>query len=590
MTPDIALLLMLVVVVIGLFVWDKIEADIVALGLMITLFLAGLLPPDRVFEGFGSNTVMMILGLLILNAALLRTGVIELAGRFLLGLTESRPRILLAVILAAASGLSAFISNTAAAAFFLPVVLGITRRSHLPPGKFLLPLAFACILTSSVSLISTSTNLVINGLMQQAALPGMGMFELAPVGIPIAIAGLLYVFFIGPYLLPRQAAEEKESAYGSWPYLTEVVVLPGSPLIGQTLGQSGLGRDLDLTIVRIIRGKNDSRYPHPDIPIRENDILLVEALREDLLNIKETKGIDIRADVKFSDPALQSDDHQFVEVLLLPGCGLLGRTLRSFRFRERFNLRVLGINRSGETIQSKLSHVVLRTGDILLVEGEPGRIRLLDEEPKYRILSQYEREPLNRKRAFSAVGIFIGAILLATFEWVALPIAVLLGVVGVFIAGCISPRDAYREVEWKAVILIGCMLSLGVAMEYTGTAKYLAGKVVEWMPAEQPYWLLGGFFLLTVLLTQPMSNQAAAILVIPIAIQTALAAGLNPRTFCMMIAVAASCSYLTPLEPACLMVYGPGKYRFSDFVRVGAPLTLIIFALALWLVPIVWPF
>lgn len=590
MTLSIALLLGLILLALVLFAWDRIEADVIAIGLMVTLSLTGLLPIDRAFEGFGSDTVMLILGLLLLNSALQRNGVMEITGGVIVRLTGHNPHALLAVIMVAAAAVSAFMSNTASAAFFLPVVLGIVAKAGLAPGKFLLPLAFACILSSSVSLISTSTNLVINGLMKQAKLPEMGLFELAPVGIPITVVGLLYVYFIGRHFLPdRQGTEETKTRFGHWPYLTEVIVQTDSPLVGKTIAAAGLSSELDLTVVRVVRNQKEYLSANPDLFLAAEDILLVEASREDLLKIKETKGLEIRADVKFSEFAQKSSDRQFVEVILMPSSRLVGRTLKSFRFRERYQLQVLGLSRRGETIQRKLSQVTLRVGDVLLVEGHPDHLHILQDDPHLRVINQVEVAPPNRRKALLSVVIFIAAILLATCKIMPLALAVLLGVVVIFVTGCISPREAYREVEWKAIMLIGSMLSLGIAMDHTGAAKYLAQQLVISTQGTHPYWLLAGFFILTVVLTQPMSNQAAAVLVVPIAIQTALAADQNPRTFCMMIAVAASCSYLTPLEPACLMVYGPGRYKFSDFLRVGFFLTLIIFGLALWLVPKTWP-
>jgi di/tricarboxylate transporter len=293
--------------------------------------------------------------------------------------------------------------------------------------------------------------------------------------------------------------------------------------------------------------------------------------------------------VKLSDPASSLGDLGLVEVILLPRSPLLGRTLKGFQFRERYGLQVLGINRHGTTLHEKISLIPLRMGDTLLVQGRRSKIAELEEDNTFRIISTLTQSRPHRKRAPLAIAIFAGSLALVVFRILPLPVAVMTGAALAFLTRCITPDEAYREMEWKAIILIGSMLSLGVAMEDTGTAKYLAGTIIHWCGDLGPFWLLTGFFVLTVMLTQPMSNQAAAIIIVPIAIQTALQLQLNPRTFAMMIAVAASCSYLTPLEPACLMVYGPGRYRFFDFVKVGALLTVLIYAVAITLVPRVWP-
>jgi di/tricarboxylate transporter len=250
---------------------------------------------------------------------------------------------------------------------------------------------------------------------------------------------------------------------------------------------------------------------------------------------------------------------------------------------------VLGLNRHGTNVLKKLAQVVLRAGDVLLVQGHKNNFATLQEERGFSVLNAVNEKRSDRKRAWRASAIFCGSLVLAAFSVVPLAVAVLLGAFLTFATKCVSPADAYREVEWRAIILIGCMLALGQAMSDTGTANYLADLLTSMTSGLSPLWLVAGFFLLTVALTQPMSNQAAAAVIVPIAVHTAARLGLNPRTFVMTIAVAATCSYLTPLEPACLMVFGPGRYKFSDFFRVGAPLVVLLFVLAMVMIPRIWP-
>jgi di/tricarboxylate transporter len=589
-TPQIALLLVLIVAAVVFFSVEWMPSDVVALGLLLTLILTGLLPAKDAFAGFGSETVLMILGLLVMTSALEKTGVVQLAGRAILRHAGTSPNMLLAVIMIAVAGIGAFISNTAAAAFFLPVVLGVAAKAKISPSRLLLPVAFASILTSSVTLISTSTNLVVSGLMTNAGLAPMGMFELAPVGIPISIAGLLYMFLIGRKLIPDRAAPNQLlEEFGLRSYITEVLVLPESPLVGKTLREANLGRDLDLSVVRVLREPNESLWPRRDLVLRAGDVLLVEGDRKNVLAVKDTAGIEIRAEVTLSDPDLRSENASLVEALIVPGSRLVGRTLRGVGLRERYGIQVLGLNRHGRNILEKLSRIFLRVGDVLLLQGRTTGITQLADEGTISVLNAVTEPRIHRPRAWRAMAIFAGSLTLASLNVLELSVASMLGAFAVFATRCVNPAEAYRDIDWRVVILIACMLALGRAMENTGTARYLAEHVAELASGYSSVWLLGAFFLLTLVLTQPMSNQAAAAVILPIAIQTANDLGLNPRTFVMGIAVAASCSYLTPLEPACLLVYGPGRYRFADFVRVGAPLTLVIFAIALWLVPKVWP-
>lgn len=588
MTVQIGLLLAIIVVVVVLFSIDQFRADVIALGLLLTLSLTGLIPHNQTFAGFGSDTAVMIFGLLVMTAAVTRTGVIDLAGRRLLHALDGHHDHLLLVVMAIVTLLSGFVSNTATAALFLPVVLEISRRTGTPRAKLLMPLAFAAILGSSLSLVASSTNVLISGLMVDYGLGSLRMFELALVGVPIAVVGLLYMHFVGNRLIPIRDDGSGETAFAIRPYLAEAVVVPGSPIIGRTLAESGLGRDLDLTIVRIVRDKNRYLVPRPELKLKEGDELLVKGDRGDVLRIKDLAGLDLKAEVKLSDPRLQTEELQLAEVVVLPGSPVSGRTLKTLQFRQQYGLQVLGMHRREKDLFSKLSQVRLRPGDELLLQGPHARIAALNPDHFY-TLGMIEQTRPNQRRAPISVAIFLGALLLATLEIVTLPVAVTLGTLGVFVTRCITPDEAYHQVQWQALIVIGCMLALGSAMEYTGTAEFLASQVTQFQSLNQPIILLSLFFFLTMVLTQPMSNQAAAVLVLPIAIQTATHLGYNPRTFAVMVAVSASCSFITPLEPACLIVYGPGHYRFLDFTRVGSLLTVVIYAVSIVLVPLFWP-
>lgn len=590
MTFSIALLLGLVVVSLVFFSFDWISSDVVALGLLLMLILTGLLPARDAFASFGSDTVILIFSLLVMTSALVRTGFVDLVAGAILRYAGTRLSVLLGVIMLTVAGLSAFISNTAATALFLPIVIGLAMKAKVSPSRLLMPVAFAAILTSSVTLISTSTNVVVSGLMVRAGLEPLRMFELTAVGVPIALVGLAYVYFIGRRFVPdREPPEGLIDQFGVRSYITEVLVLPDSPLVHKTLEESNLGRDLDLQIVRVLRAPDLSLWPRRNMTLRAGDILLVKGERKDVLKVKDTAGIEIRPDVELSDPDLGTEDTHLVEALVVPRSPLVGRTLRVVGLRDRYRVQVLAMNRHGRNLLDKLSRTLLRVGDVLLVQGRAGDIARLVEDGVLSVLNPVNERRIDRPRAWRSTVIFGTALALAAADVLPLPVAVLLGAFAMFVTRCIAPADAYRDVEWRAVILIACMLALGEAMIQTGTAGFLAQYVAQWTGGLSPLWLLGGFFLLTVALTQPMSNQAAAAVLLPIAVQTATHAGLNPRAFAIMIAVGASCSYLTPLEPACLMVYGPGRYRFMDFMRVGGPLTIILFLLALYLVPRIWP-
>jgi len=588
--PQVLGLLVLVVVMLVLFAGDWLPADVVALGAMVTLVLTGLTPMDVAFRGFGSDTVLLILGLLVLTAALARTGVVDALGRAVYRRTGTAADRLLVWVTAPVALLSSFISNTAATALFLPVTLALAARAKVSPAGLLMPVAFAAILASSVTLIATSTNIVVSGLLTQYGMPPLGMFELTVVGVPIAAIGLIYLWVVGRRLIPSTPVPaDLMEEFGMRGYLSELTIRTGSRLAGKTLAESGLGRDYDLTVLSVTRADGTRVGARSDTKLQTDDIVLVEGERANILKIKDAAGVDIRGDLEGAAPGVQSNHLKLAEVILLPGSPLIGRTIRGMQFRERFGLQVLAVHHRGGTLHHRLNRVRLTMGDVLLVQGGRDSLVALDAMDTFSVLGEVAPRRLNVRRAPIAVGAFAGALLLGAAGLVPLPVAVLGGAAVALAARAITPEEAYQSVEWKLLVFVGSILAIGAAMERTGTASFLAARIVALTRGVDPVWLLSAFFALTLILTQPMSNQAAAVVVLPVAVQTAVALGLNPRTFAVMIAVAASTSFITPLEPASLLVYGPGRYRFADFLRVGLPLTVVIYALAIFLVPRIWP-
>jgi di/tricarboxylate transporter len=525
-----------------------------------------------------------------MTAGLVNTGVVDIAGRYIFDVAGRNPVLFLPILMGSVALLSAFMSNTAATAFFVPLVLGYALKIGASPSRFLLPLAFASILTSSVTLISTSTNLVVSELLVQNQQAPMGMFELAPVGIPIAIVGLLYVWMIGTRLLPEREDQKAQEEIGERLYQADVMVEEDGPLVGKSLADAKLTDGAGFEVVKVLRGEETVRGDKRlgALALAAGDHLIVEGKRAELLKIKDRPGLDFKTDAMHSDPEVDPKELKIVEGVLLPRSPLIGRSLRNLEFKERYGLQVLAIHRAGR-LPKTMSSARLRLGDVLLLQGTADDVAALERGNLFNIFGGVDAARYNVARAPLSIVIFVLAIIAATFQFTALPVAVLGGAFAMMLTRCIAPEEAYRQVEWKALILIGPLISLGAAMDTSGTGKYLAAQLIELVGSDGPYKLLTCFFLLTVGLTQPMSNQSAAVVVLPIAIQTGVQLGVDPRGFAMMVAVAASCSYLTPLEPSCLMVYGPGKYRFSDFARVGLPLTVLIYLIALALVPMIWP-
>lgn len=596
MTLPIATVLTLLFVAVVLFGTERIPIDIVTILLVVALVLTGTLTAAEAFAGFGNDIVITIAGLFILTGGLVKTGVVDLVGRRLHRIAGGDAFLLATLVMFTAAASASVMKNTTTTAMFVPVVLGLCERAHIQPSKLLMPLAFGAILGGTCTLIGTSTNLAVSGALSRYTdlsgqpLQPFSMFELTPVGIAIVGVGMLYMLFIGLRLLPARGAPDSfTEQYNIREYISEVIVLPDSPLVGKTLAEANLSNSLDLTVVGIIRGVQGRIAPQASETVEAGDLLLVQGRVEDILRVKTQAGIEIKADFELSDRVLESDDVELFEAMVLRGSELNGRTLRGLNFRDRFDLTVLAINRHGVALLSKLSSVSMRFGDVLLVQGKKESLERLANEGNLLLLEEAsERRGRAEKRiwAFVAFGVFlIGSIT----HLVPLSVAVLLGALILLASRAVRTQEMYGLIEWRLLVLIAGMISFGTAMEKSGADRYLANLIVQTVGDYGGLAVLAGFFVLTVAMTQPMSNQAAALVVLPVALKTALALGLNPRTFAITITYAASCSFLTPLEPACVLIFTPGRYRFLDFVKVGSILTVAVFAIVMILVPLIWP-
>jgi len=587
---EIILVLGIVVAVAILFATDRFPPDVLAMGVMATLVLSGLLPVNRALQGIGSESFLLILSLLVMTAALERTGFVDLVGSWVEKHVQKSSRRLEVIIILTAAIMSTFMSNTGSAAFLLPMVIGIARTMRVSRSKILMPLAFSSILASSVTLISTTTNIVVSGILESDGQPPLSMFELAPVGIPILLLGIFYLIFLGPKIIPNRPYQEPFTIEaGVRNYLTELMIPIDSKYNGMTIAEAGLGRDLDITILRIAKNNRTFLVPNGKTTLETGDVLLVECDRDGLLKLGDDSGLELKPKTDIENDALKSERVSLFEVILLPRSSMIGKTLKELDFRRTSGLQVLGINRSGRTIRRKISEVRLAVGDQLLLHGSRLSAATLDQNGTFRLIHALRMDSLDKRKMAISIFSFLLVLVLASFNVIPASIAALIGMLVVFLTNCISPKEAYLMVNWQVLFLIGGMLALGYAVQDSGTAAFLAQSIVSITHGMPFHWLLGGFFILTMLLSQPMSNQAAAAVVVPVAMQTATQLGYDPRTFAVMIALGASCSFLTPLEPACMMVYGPGNYRFTDFIKVGLPLTIAIFILAMVMVPKIWP-
>lgn len=593
MSP-IAIVLVLLLVAVILFATERLPVDVVGLILVIGLVLTGVLTVQEGVSGFGDSIIITIGGLFVLTGGLVKTGLVDLIGRRLYRIAGDNEFFLTALIMVVAALSASVMKNTTTTAMFVPVVIGLAARAKIPPSKLLMPLAFGAILGGSCTLIGTSTNLAVSGAITRYGMEPYSMFELTSVGVITVAVGMIYMLLLGIKLLPARGGEESlTEQYAIREFVSELIVLPKSHLVGKTLGEADITSNMELTVLGILRGQEEKLKPGPKRRIEANDILIVEGSVNDILRVKEDASLKIKADFELNDDLLESGDVELFEVLVMKDSRLIGQTLSTLNFRQTYDLTVLAVNRHGETVFNKLSEVMLKFGDVLLVQGNRRLIEPFVVEREMMLLEDVSASAARtekRKWAIAAFVLFLSLSLskLVTGIEIPLAIAVLLGVLLLLATKTVRYAELYTLIDFRLLVLIACMMSFGVAMENTGADVYLADLIQKYFAQFGATAVLAGFFILTVALTQPMSNQAAALVVLPVALKTAVALGLNPRTFAVAVTYAASFSFITPLEPACVLVYTPGRYRFMDFVKVGTILTIIVFITVMILVPIFW--
>lgn len=597
MTVEIAIVLILLLLAVVLFAAEKLQPDVITLLLLCCLVGSRVLTPTEAFAGF-SNEALVILGsVFVLGGALQKTGWLEWIAAHILRISGTSEKKLTLTVMAVSGAVSAFMNNTTVAAMLVAPVTGLARRAGISASRLLMPLAFAVILGGTCTLIGTSTNLAVSGYIAHAGLEPLRMFELAPVGLAALGTAILFILVFGRRLLPDTGQEAFAGGEQMRAYLAEVKVQEGSPLCGER----ALGWELLLVGFRLVQIKRQGTgviLPDESTVIQHGDLLAVEGPVEDLRRILKIEGLTFRGAI--APEEMETDDDAdavpLAEALVLPGSEIAGQTLVGIDFRNRYGLAVLAVNRGGSPVFEDLESLTLREGDVLLVHGNPRRLAAI-ERPTSRLQALGRRGTTaaatglavapTRRGLFAAV-IFALSVVAGLTGVLPLPGAFLAGALLVILCGCISIEEARAFIDWRLLILIGGMTAFGTAMEKTGGATLLASYVVAGLSPLGTAAVLGGFFVLTVLMTQPMSNAAAALVVLPVAMQAATALEADPRTFAIAVMLAASVSIITPMEPACLLVYGPGRYRFLDFVRVGGLLTVAVGGVVLCIIPLVW--
>jgi len=601
LTDPRTLTLAVALATLALFVWNRLRVDVVALLAMAALMVLGVVTPTQGISGFANEATITVAAMLALSAGLLRTGAIDDLGLWMHRAAGGRELRLLLVLLVIVIPVSALINNTAAVAVLLPVVMGVARSMNVAPSKVLMPLSFAGQMGGTLTLVGTSTNLLVAGLILDLGMDRIRIFDITAPAAILTLAGVAYLLTLGRWLTPvRKAGEDLVDAYQLRAYLASFRVLENSPLAGTTLAESRLGEREGILVVGIVRGGTTIRRVGGATRVEAGDELLVEGSVSNMARFVDQEGLEvITTDPEWEfDPGeagaeaeADGEDRILAELLVRPGSFPENRPLARLGVRSRWGITILGLQRRGRPLRKRLLRTPLRAGDVLLVEGGSSELRAVHQSGDFSLLGSVDVPARRRERRGLAVAILAAVVLAPAVGLVPIVVSSVVGVAVMFLTGCLTPEEAYEEMDWMVIVLLGAILPLGIAMQETGAAALLVQASLAPMEAVGSTAVLAGFYFLTMLLTGAISNNAAAVVMTPLAVASGLALAVSPLPFVIAVMFAASNSFFTPIGyQTNLFIFGPGGYRFVDFVRVGGPLGLLLLGVATFVIPVFFPF
>ena len=595
---QISLTLLFLGIAAILLLRNILRADIVALMLMLALGLSGILTPQEAFSGFSRSAVIIMMSAFVLAEGLRRSGMTERMGLFIIKLFGAGERRLIFGVMSAAAILSLFMNNIAAASLLLPSLSGVARRMKISPSKLLMPLAFGTILGGMATLLTT-TNIVVSGLLRDANLPGFTLTEFAPIGLPLAFIGILFMVLWGRKLLPAQSpaqrheeSEESDELLNTYQLSERLVrakVCKNGKLDGMTLEKSGLREKHHLNVIAIQRGRTTLPIEAKTI-LKGNDILLIMARPEDSVPESLKDMLDVLPSGEWRQDYLSMPDLKLIEAAIAPRSHLASQTLSEIGFEQKFSAKVLAVWRRGRSIRTRLADLPLEFGDGLLLQGTEKSLNLLRTEPGLILLAESAPSTRVTLRGWLTTFIMFATLALAVVFSNNIAEIMLSGAVMMVLIGTMSMDQAYRAIDWRSLFLVAGMLPLGVALNKTGASSMFADTILSNLGGAGHLVLLTGFVLLTVALTQVINGAAAVTVIAPIAIATSQQVGMEPRSVAMAIALASSMAFMSPLGHAVnVMVMGAGGYTFKDYARVGIPLTILLVIILMIVLPLIMP-
>jgi len=565
--------------------------DLIALGALAAVLVAGILPADKMLNLFSNSAPITIGAMFVLSAALERTGVMDwLAENFtrLAGRSVFRAIALLALIVVP---MSAFTNNTPVVVVFLPILMAYARKTGVGASKLLIPLSFFAILGGTVTLIGTSTNILVSGMAAKLGQPAFSIFEISSMGLVYAAIGSVYLIFFGHKLLPdRPTLSSLLSSEDTRSFCSQAVVAPRSTLIGKCLPDTVLGKTRTVRIFEIIRdGLRVSDVPLDQLPLQAGDTLVLKGLARDVASIRESGDLLFETGQEPADSTRR--EVRMVEAIIGPDSPMLGKTIADLGLRRNFGVMAVALHRQGHNLLDQFATIPLEFGDTVLFEGPEANLARLREEDDFLSLNESTHKPFRTSKAAIAIGVMAGVVLLSSFEVMPIVSLALIAAVLVVLTGCLDPAEAYESIDWSILLLIVGMLGLGEALGETGAITMITDHLVAAFGNMGPHILLASVYLLATILTEFVTNNAVAVILTPIVIALAESLGLSPRPFLVAVMFAASASFATPIGyQTNTYVFGAGGYKFADFVRIGVPLNIILFFAATWLIPYFWPF
>ena len=592
MTFEMLIVLGVIVLAVILFASEKIPVDLTAVLVMSILLLTGIITPQEGVSGFSNSATVTVGAMFILSAALKKTGAVNFLGAVSSRIFKFNFWVGLIGTMITVGAISAFINNTPVVAVFIPIMLGLSVTNKISSSRLLMPISFASMFGGVCTLIGTSTNILVSSIAVQHGLPAFGMFEFTSLGLVFFAAGMIYMTVIGVRLIPESnAAGDLTQKYRMNDYLTDVILLAGTKSVGKKVGESPLVKELEIDILEVIRNGRRVQTPLSETVLQENDLLRVRCDIKQLQKLKDQMGIGMVSDCELHDDDFRCEDLTLTEVVIAPNSSLVGKTIKSARFRNIFHATALALRHRGQLFNTGFTETRISAGDAILVETRKENHEAIKNDRNFVIVSEIETPQYRKDKIIPALAIIAGVVITASLDILPIMVGAIIGSILLIATGCISLEDAYDAIEWQVIFLLGGIISLGVALDKTGAAIFLSNQMIHLLIGLGPVAIVSALYLLTSLLTSAMSNNATAVLLAPIAIAAAGTMGVSPKPLLMAVTFAASASFMTPVGyQTNTMIYGVGRYKFTDFLKVGTPLNLIFWVLATLFIPVFYPF